>query len=480
MKIVVDNKFSALIDPDKRQWQMVAKLLTFRVPGAEHTPQYKLYGWDGKKCLMNPIGMFPTGWISAVIKRLESVGLMEGVEIEDRRSFHAPLEHIDLQGIDPAMKMPELDLIQDNAVEAFLANKRGLIKAATGSGKTEMGVQICGRVLLNNDRTGIWLTNNKELLYQTVKRFKARLPQLNVGVVGDNQWEPGKLTVATVQTLNRALKVQDQRAHDLLYPAVLHVYDEAHLACSPQWQNVINACGDNAAWRLGLTATPELRDELDNAVMRGVTGEIIYEITARQLIDLGLLAEPHIEFLPINDRSLPKRFTWQEAYEEGIVRSEERNMAVCRRALEYHKEGLLTVVMVIGLNHGRILGDTLGAFCKAEYVSGKDNSKKRLKALSNFADGKIDILVSSTILDTGVDIPEIGGMVLAGGQKSSIRTYQRVGRGMRRMVNKRIVKVTDFIDTSHKHLLRHSMQRLADCKAEEGYVLSYPDLAFAA
>jgi superfamily II DNA or RNA helicase len=52
--------------------------------------------------------------------------------------------------------------------------------------------------------------------------------------------------------------------------------------------------------------------------------------------------------------------------------------------------------------------------------------KKKLKSL---AVGEIDVLVGSTILDVGVDVPSVGAVIIAGGGKAEVEFRQRVGRG---------------------------------------------------
>ncbi|MEM2175219.1 MAG: DEAD/DEAH box helicase family protein, partial [Candidatus Micrarchaeia archaeon] len=84
-------------------------------------------------------------------------------------------------------------------------NERGLIKLPTGSGK---GCIISATVAEKKVPT-IVLVHRKDLLYQTVKRFKKEA-NIETGIIGDGKSEFKDVTVAMVQTLCRNLGIIDE------------------------------------------------------------------------------------------------------------------------------------------------------------------------------------------------------------------------------------------------------------------------------
>ncbi len=81
--------------------------------------------------------------------------------------------------------------------------------------------------------------------------------------------------------------------------------------------------------------------------------------------------------------------------------------------------------------------------------------------MGEFRSGKIDLIIVTNIWSEGVDIPEIGALILAGGGKARHKAIQRIGRGLRVVPGKEYLAVVDFLDThSEKYLLSHSRQRL--------------------
>jgi len=462
LAIAFDNLEARLLNPTLEQASDIRDLLTFDVPGGIYSKAFRNGTWDAKKRLLNRWGGFPTGWLGVVVKTMKDQGHAVQVQ-DDRPQVATPKADIELAGI-------TLYDFQAQAVEQAIKNTRGIIQATTGSGKTEMGIALAGRILApyvgGQPVRGIWLTNTKILLHQTRDRFTKRLPGLPVGTIGDGVRQPGLLTVATVQTLANWV----EKGNPIFEGAVLLVLDEAHLGNATTWQAVIQAC-PNAYYKVGLTATVGLRDELANALLRGVTGGLIFKITARTLIDRGLLAEPHIDFLRVNAPDLPKFIDWQTAYTDGVVKNYDRNLMVLKRALRYTRQGLSPLVLVNRVDHGKILAKVASQACKAVFISGASKLEKRQAAINALAAGELDMLISSGIMDTGIDVPQIKSMVLAGGGMSSVKTFQRIGRGMRVAEGKTTVQITDFVDCHHRHLMKHSLQRLEDCWGEDGYVM---------
>jgi len=76
---------------------------------------------------------------------------------------------------------------------------------------------------------------------------------------------------------------------------------------------------------------------------------------------------------------------------------------------------------------------------------------------TGIARGTIDVLFSSTVIN-------------AGGWKSRVRVYQKIGRGMRPKVSgENVVYIVDFADMTQKHLTKHSIERLRTVGMEEGF-----------
>ncbi len=99
------------------------------------------------------------------------------------------------------------------------------------------------------------------------------------------------------------------------------------------------------------------------------------------------------------------------------------------------------------------------------YINGTDTTKRRRRIIDLFRAGKLDVLISSTILDEGFDAPIAETLILAGGGKAEHRQIQRIGRVMRTHEGKERATVFDFLDEGY-YLGKHSASRRAAYKSE--------------
>jgi len=80
--------------------------------------------------------------------------------------------------------------------------------------------------------------------------------------------------------------------------------------------------------------------------------------------------------------------------------------------------------------------------------------------LIELKNGEIDVLIGSTILDVGVDVPSVGVVILAGGFKAEYSIRQRIGRGLReKKSGPNVAFIVDFTDEHNNHLRGHAQER---------------------
>jgi len=253
----------------------------------------------------------------------------------------------------------------------------------------------------------------------------------------------------------------------------LVILEEAHEASGNSYYEILQHC-KNAHYRLALTATPFMKDsEESNMRLMACSGPIAIKITEKMLIDRGILAQPHFKIisLPNKPTKLHKHTGWQPAYRIGIVDNEYRNKAIVDECLRMTRYGLSSMVLIQQTKHGEILTTDMAARgLRVMFIQGEDDQDGRKAALARLGNGTIDVLIGTTILDVGVDVPSVGHICLAGGGKAEVALRQRIGRGLRSKKsgpNKSFV--TDFDDSHNLHLRGHAQQRLAIIKGTPGF-----------
>lgn len=275
---------------------------------------------------------------------------------------------------------------------------------------------------------------------------------------------------------------------DILAKFELVIVEEAHEVSSDGFYTVMAACR-NAHYRMALTGTPFMKDDEEaNMRLLASCGPVAVRITEKMLIDRGILAKPYFKYVELPEVHKPKALyrstPWQKAYEVGITGNEYRNKMIVAEAMRARRYGLNTMVLVQHKAHGELLRKmmTERAGLRAEFIYGEDNQKQRKRMLQALGSGELDVLIGSTILDVGVDVPSVGMIILAGGGKAEVATRQRIGRGLReKKAGPNVAFIVDFADSSNNHLQGHYLQRRGIVKGTPGFVENIvPDFDFAA
>lgn len=370
-------------------------------------------GWDGKKHLFNERKMcFPIGLLSKVENYTGKIQLKWENEIGKQ------------------YKMPELKLngelhdYQKRCIDIAIKKERGNIVIPTGGGKTLIAIEIIRRL----GRRAIITCHTKELFYQWHDNIKKYLGYES-GLIGDGKCIVKNITVAMYQSLSK--KLENLRHFDVL------VCDEIFIASESSLLSI--ARNSKARWRYGLGATSRLREVGDLCVV-AISGETIFNLGVDYLIDNGYLSLCSIKFVDVQKKKFDGE-DYASWYGKYIIENEDRNDMIVEETKKMIEEKRHVLVIVTRIEHGNILSEKL----QVPFLNGSNEQHERKQLLDDFRDGKINCLIS-TLLDVGIDIPRITGIVLAGPSKSQIKTIQRVGRGLRKFEGKSGVKIIDFYD----------------------------------
>lgn len=449
----------------------IREATSYAVEGAQFSKHFRKGLWDGRKHLFKVAsGAFPTGLVPIVqeVLRLAEIEL----EIEDHRK---PLEPqgrtYDLIGV----KMEGKYDYQLDAAVAAVEHKQGILRIATNGGKTEIACAITQYL----KQPTLFLVTTRELLYQARQRFAARLGLAleEVGIIGDDHWTPGAwVTIATVDTIES--RFDRQECQDLLQGTEVLFMDECHHLGSETWYDVSTSCPAN--YRYGLSGTPMDRTDGASLKLLAAIGPIIVDIPNKFLVDRGISARTHVIFSKITQPVLPKRLAYASAYKQGVVDNPHALDLVIAWTKVFHECGLSTLILCEEIAHGKSIDAALwtavdGSFIPHLFIHGEEDTDVRASALKDFGERRLPVLIASTILDEGVDVPTIDALILAGSRKSRIKTMQRLGRGLR---GSKLIAV-EFANFTNDHLLRHSLARYDDYKKEECFPLyqSGPDAA---
>lgn len=206
------------------------------------------------------------------------------------------------------------------------------------------------------------------------------------------------------------------------------MFDEVQRICS-QTAYRVRFLFEHANYAFGYSASP-WRDDGSDLMIEAAFGKRIVDITASELIQQGYLVKPNII---IKDApSVWNGKTYEQIYKTAITENTLRNIQVVHDAIEQYDLGRNTLILVTQIKHGETLAKMINCMdIPAVFISGKSGMKKRKQTIQDMRDGKVQLVIASTIADVGLDVPRLQSIVEAGAGKSSVTALQRLGRIMR-------------------------------------------------
>ena len=379
----------------------------------------------------------------------------------------------------------------------------GLVNVATNGGKTIIMIGYV-KTIENRPIRGIIITHSAEIHAQLYKEFKKYLGK-KVGrltsKVTDVQGR--QFVVAMAMTLRNRIGV-DPYVTKLFEEHKLLMADEAHHLTAKTWSDLFKE--SDAPLRFGFSGTiPDPKTFKGWQVMAS-GGRILIDVRNAELIEAGVSAKVKVTMFKrdwselfeglyrecmssfaAREGSLFRgngrwRSTYlkmqffreyqQRSFEKGIVHNEERNADIVKKIMERKQRQCLLITERI--DHGSNLAAMFReAGHEAVFIHGE--AADRYVALDAFRAGTLRTLISTQILDEGIDIAGIQTLVMAGVMKCERALLQRTGRGLRKKTKvPNELELLDFMDFGNKYLERYSGERKAIFE-EEGFPVTVVD-----
>jgi superfamily II DNA or RNA helicase len=338
----------------------------------------------------------------------------------------------------------------DNWTEA---GKRGCVVLPTGAGKTVIGIKAIELV----NSASIVLVPTIDLMDQWTSVLSKYLPNMKVGNLGGGMDDIEPITVSTYDSAYL-------RAAALGNKFALMIFDEVHHLAAPGYRTIAEQFA--SPFRLGLTATIEREDDLHKDFPKLVGGIVFqaysselarnkhlasYEIERRQVNMLPEELEEYNKNFRIYQVCLKKiglRMQYAGAFrrlimmsgrsraarEAVLARNKAMDIALNSRSkieelkkILAEKRGQKTIIFT---QHNKLVYDISDRFL-IPLITHKSSKQERHDALSGFKDGRYNVIVTSKVLDEGVDVPDAELGIILSGTGSSREFIQRLGRLLR-------------------------------------------------
>ncbi len=368
-------------------------------------------------------------------------------------------EVMDLLPSPKLRKVVELKPFQDDALGSWLKSKRGIIALPTGAGKTYIALKAM-EVL---KEPTLIVVPTLPLLNQWRETIQS-LCSIEVGIIGGGKEHLDPITVITYDSAYLRAAELGNRFQFIIFDEVHHLAAEsyieiAELSASP--------------YRMGLTATLE-REDGRHRLLFPLVGGIIYQLAPKELagehlsefdairLKVDLLDDErkkYERFLREYKESLKKAGISMRSLEDFrklVMRSsrniharkallswnEARKIAINSKAkfqvlqdlLESHRED--KVIIFTEYNE---MAEEISKRFLIPLITHRTSRREREKILDAFKIGSVMKIVTSKVLDEGLDVPDARVGIILGGTGSRREFIQRLGRILRKREGKRAV-----------------------------------------
>ena len=380
------------------------------------------------------------------------------------RAFMAAMEKEGTAVIDKASAFAKLELDTPLTYEPFShqkealsawknAGRQGVIVLPTGAGKT----YVAELAMRATPRSTLIMVPTLDLMHQWYDGLYKAFPNAKLGLLGGGSKDDSEILVATYDSAAIFAEKLGSRY-------ALLIFDECHHLPGEFVRTIAEY--SLAPYRLGLTATPERSDDKHHDLDR-LIGQIVFRRAPEDLAG-GALSAHKIKQIRVqlseaerreNERLIALRNSflskagiflgtlngWQRFVRASAQSKAGRAAMLAHRQARHIAFGTLAKLRILAelLNehaHDRILiftDDNKAVYSISQSflipaITHQTKVKERHEILSKFRAGSYPRIVTSRVLNEGVDVPEANVAIVLSGTGSTREYIQRLGRILRR------------------------------------------------
>ena len=423
-------------------------------------------------------------------KNLRSLGLYYQEIIEYlQKSDLSFIDDVENYIPSPLFQINDIELrdYQKTAIDRWIKSlMRGCIVLPTGAGKTLVGIKAIEKVnaatlvivptidlmeqwtenlsnILNKKKN-----NNNEQKYPNTSFDKSEVTIGNLGGGKDN------IQAITVATYDSAYL----RASYLGNKFKLVIFDEVHHLPAPGYRSIAEQL--IAPCRLGLTATIQREDNLDELLPR-LVGGIVFQLGAKELSEQKYLADFEIERRQViltdkeqiqydqyyslfisnlrrlgfkipsmyNIKRLIMMSNKNKIAREGLLAKNKANeislnsKSKIEELKKILKENKNAKTIIFTQNNKMVY--LLSNKFLIPFITYKTGKDERREVLEGFKSGQYNVVVTSKVLDEGIDVPDAELGIIVSGTGSGRELIQRLGRILRPKHNGKKAKLIELV-----------------------------------
>lgn len=470
VRITIKNGNMCELDGDRKTLVKLFQAFCIKHPNAWHIQMYQRgkTRWDGTIKYISETGKFRIGLLPMIYNMLKDWGVP--VRVKDCRIF--PEVEVKVPDYLGNLKLYDRQKV---ALNKLLNNQVGGVPFRICAGDLAVGF---GKSLLfcaiheafQRKLKTVLLLNDADLFNQFKREIPPMLPGEDVKFIQGSKVEKwGMFNVAMVQSLSRNLK----KYQNHLSQIDIVLIDEADIIDNKTYKGVIEHLY-NTQVRIGLSGTIYMsklkKDVMHNMNIRSFIGEKVDEVKLVDQMKSGRATPVIVKMIdcdiPELHKNLPKRQAkdYLEEYQNVIANNTAAYAISFSRMLWNLKYNRLPmIIMTKFIEHCENLytyyenmNKKLGLNLRIAYAH--HETKKRESILQDMREGKLDILIITTIIARGKNIPTLQYLQNTAGMDSNEKTVQVLGRLVRKHESKSKAYLDDLCFPGH-YLTRHNKHR---------------------
>ncbi len=359
----------------------------------------------------------------------------------------------------PKSALPSPRSHQVEAIKHWMQNKGvGILEMPTGAGKTMTALYILEKI----KRTALIVVPTIDLMHQWFEQITKHFG-IEPGLWGDGNKSTKHITISTYDS---AALFSKEKGNEF----GLLIFDECHHVSGKVNSSIARQC--IAPFRLGLSATVASHEQADKIFDH--VGPIVYSAKLKDLgketiapfetrvLQVELNQEEREEYkrqrgiytswLKRNGIILNSKEAWQVFMQKSTYMPGGRQAMTAfreQKALSHTPKAKFDAIWKIICDHAgqkMIIFTHQNSFAYAiarrfclPVISHKTSNFQRKETLNQFKEGEIDVVVTSKVLNEGVDVPNASIAIVASGTSSVREHVQRIGRILRHKEGKTAV-----------------------------------------
>ena len=373
-----------------------------------------------------------TGYLRKILGRYDYKLLVEF-------NYECSPEKLSLENIkcgEPEKKLWLFDFQYDAYRKWYINSRTGTVAVPTGGGKTFIGL----KAIYELKKPSLILVPTVELIKQW-QRFIREYLGYEAGGFHAREKELKPITITTYNSVVKYKELFASYGFDIL------IADEVHHVPA---RTLMEACLTiPAPYRLGLSATPRRSDRNEHLIYY-LIGDVVYRAKPKFLVEQGLTVpiihnvvvvpvERRVkeELKRITEKSLSKGIVWTLGYRGKL--------SAVRYIVKKHKQDKI-IIFTQYLDQAKRVYSLLYSMFREEIclITSKTKPKEREKFFKEFESGKKRVLVTTTCLDEGINVPDADVCIILSGLGER-QMVQRVGRVCRKREGKDVAYVYEII-----------------------------------